>query len=778
MEQEERSPASPEQSSRVWHLRKSITWSRKTVVLALGGAMLLAAVAAALSYLLLSRSSDDGPMPFAIYQDVGALAHEDLAGYCHDLTASANPYVGRLPLTTLLEVWEDVSIQDHSLRVEFMMRLAGEHLRFGDAEESVRLLSEALDAESRDDPDGAHRVEILTAAAIANLKLGELSNCLSPGGRMTCTLPLRGSVSHEDTQGSEEAINHLLQLLELDPHNVTAKWLLNIAHMTLGSYPAQVPEPYLIPPQYLESDYEIGRFEEVAPYVGIYEVDLAGGSIVEDFDNDGLLDIMTSTWDPCGPIAYYRNDGNGRFSDLTDRSGLGDQLGGLNIVQADYDNDGWMDVLVMRGGWMLTDGRMRVSLLRNNGDNTFSDVTHSAGLAEPAYPSQTAAWADFDNDGDLDLYSCNESSGRATSEFTLGVVVAPSQLFRNNGNGTFTDVAPQARVTNLRFCKGSVWGDYDDDGDPDLYVSNFGEENRMYRNDGDGTFTDVARELGVAEPFNSFAAWFWDYDNDGSLDLFVAALGEYIGDVASDYLGLPNHGARPKLYRNDGTGGFADVTEEAGLTRVHLAMGANFGDLDNDGYLDFYLGTGFISYDALSPNIMYRNAGDGTFQDVTFSGGFGHLQKGHGIAFGDLDRDGDQDIFLQIGGFYPGDRFANALYENPGHGNRWLSVRLAGVESNRAAIGARIKLELETEDGARTIFAHVNSGGSFGASSLEQEIGLGQASRIMSLEVRWPASGEVQVFDDVPLDAHIEVREGDRDYRLVERPRIGLGQAP
>ena len=231
--------------------------------------------------------------------------------------------------------------------------------------------------------------------------------------------------------------------------------------------------------------------------------------------------------------------------------------------------------------------------------------------------------------------------------------MAPSQLFRNNGDGTFTDVAREARVTNLRFCKGSVWGDYDDDGDPDLYVSNFGEENRMYRNDGDGTFTDVARELGVAEPFNSFAVWFWDYDNDGSLDLFVAALGEYIGDVASDYLGLPNHGARPKLYKNDGEGGFADVTQESGLARVHLAMGANFGDLDNDGYLDFYLGTGFISYDALSPNIMYRNAGDGTFQDVTFSGGFGHLQKGHGIAFGDLDRDGDQDIFLQIGRLLP-----------------------------------------------------------------------------------------------------------------------------
>ena len=149
------------------------------------------------------------------------------------------------------------------------------------------------------------------------------------------------------------------------------------------------------------------------------------------------------------------------------------QLGGLNIVQADYDNDGWTDVLVTRGGWLLSRGQMRMSLLRNNGDGTFSDVTREAGLALPAYPSQSATWADYDNDGDLDLFSCSESMPEAPEEGAA--VIFPSRLFQNNGDGTFTDVASEAGVTNLRYCKGSAWGDYDNDGDPDLYVSNYAE---------------------------------------------------------------------------------------------------------------------------------------------------------------------------------------------------------------------------------------------------------------------------------------------------------------
>jgi len=540
--------------------------------------------------------------------------------------------------------------------------------------------------------------------------------------------------------------------------------------MTLGTYPDEVPAEHLVPPEALEPEYELGRFENIAVEVGLYTLDPAGGSIVEDFDNDGLLDIMTSTMDPCKSARYFHNDGNGVFSDYTDRAGLAGQLGGLNMVQSDYNNDGWMDVLIMRGGWLGTDGRMRMSLLENNGDGSFTDVAHRSGLGSTAYPSQSASWGDYDNDGDLDLYSCNES----ITHGRIGVdrVTFPGQLFRNNGDGTFTDVAVEAGVTNARYCKGSTWGDYDNDGDLDLYLSNTGDDNRLYRNDGRGRFRDVARELGVTGPVYSFPTWFWDYDNDGWLDLFVSGYRGDVADVASDYLGLPTAGARHRLYRNDGAGGFVDVSRESGISRVHLPMGANFGDLDNDGFPDLYMGTGNPSFETIVPNVMYRNDRGLRFQDVTFSGGFGHLQKGHGVAFGDLDRDGDQDIFAQMGGAYPAGAFSNALFANPGHGNNWLTVRPVGVWSNRAAIGARIEVEVAEGEERRSVFAVVGSGGSFGASSIEQEIGLGKADRIVSLKVRWPASGTIQVFTDVPLDVHLEVRE-DADT-LLDPPRFSF----
>ncbi len=354
-------------------------------------------------------------------------------------------------------------------------------------------------------------------------------------------------------------------------------------------------------------------------------------------------------------------------------------------------------------------------------------------------------------------------------------IIFPSRLFRNNGDGAFTNVAASAGVANLRYCKGSVWGDYDNDGDPDLYISNYAGKNRLYRNNGDGAFTDVAPELGLTQPLESFPTWFWDYDNDGRLDLFVAGYARDIELVAMDYLGLPNDGARPRLYRNDGAGGFADVTELVGLSRVSQTMGANFGDLDNDGFPDFYLGTGFPAFDALAPNVAYRNNRGKSFSDVTFSAGLGHIQKGHGIAFGDLDRDGDQDIFMQVGGFYPSDGFLNALYVNPGNGNRWLSARLIGVESNRSAIGARIRVRVSENGAERDIHTVVGGGGSFGASSLEREIGLGGADAVKSLEVYWPASGIRQTFENVPLNIALEIREGDSDYTIREYPHVKLG---
>jgi hypothetical protein len=189
-------------------------------------------------------------------------------------------------------------------------------------------------------------------------------------------------------------------------------------------------------------------------------------------------------------------------------------------------------------------------------------------------------------------------------------------------------------------------------------------------------------------------------------------------------------------------------------------MGLNYGDLDNDGWLDFYAGTGNPGLDTLLPNRMFRNAGGRFFQDVTTSGGFGHIQKGHAISFADLDNDGDQDIHITMGGAYTGDVYRNALFRNPGHGNHWITLKLEGRRSNRAAIGARIRVTVATAEGERTIHKDVSTGASFGALPLRQEIGLGQATAIRKVEIHWPVTGETQVLTGLELDRFYKITEG------------------
>ncbi|HTL67371.1 MAG TPA: CRTAC1 family protein [Lacunisphaera sp.] len=601
--------------------------------------------------------------------------------------------------------------------------------------------------------------------AICWLRYGELQNCLTNHNADSCLLPIRGGGVHTDQTGSREAIKVLQEVLDNVP-TPYAIWLYNLAYMTLGEYPDKVPEQWRIPPEVFKSDYDIKRFPDVAGPLGLDIDDQSGGVVMDDFDNDGLLDLMVSASGLDSQLRFFHNNGDGTFTERTEQAGLKGLTGGLNLIQADYDNDGFVDVFVLRGGWLGRDGHYPSSLLHNNGDGTFTDVTERAGVLHPG-STQTAVWFDYNGDGRLDLFIAYESQSQAEGD------KQPCVLYRNEGDGTFTECAATCGVALTAWFKAVVTGDYNNDGRPDLYLSVFGGPNYLLRNDGpEGgskdprapwRFTNVAESAGVTEPIKSFPSWFFDYDNDGWPDLFVCGYSiKNAGDILADYLGSgPPTSERPRLYHNNHDGTFTDVTKSAGLWKIIEGMGANFGDLDNDGWLDFYIGTGDPILGTLIPNKMFRNNGGASFQDVTTSGGFGQLQKGHGIAFGDLNNDGTQDIYSVVGGALIGDHYPNQLFANPGHGNHWLKLKLEGVQTNRSAIGARIKVVARTATGERAIYRTVGSGGSFGCSPLRQEIGLGSAVAIDRVEITWPVTGKTQVMRGLAPDRCYRVREGD-----------------
>jgi ASPIC and UnbV/FG-GAP-like repeat len=597
--------------------------------------------------------------------------------------------------------------------------------------------------------------------ALAYFRLGELQNCAWNHNSDACIFPINPDGVHKEQLGAREAAKRYAELLsdsKTDPDNALVyRWLLNLCYMVLGQYPDGVPKAWVIPLDSFKSDYDIGLFRDVAATRGVSVIGRAGGVILEDFDNDGHLDLMISRMGVNDQLEYFHNRGDGTFVRRTVEADLKGIVGGLNIMQADYNNDGCIDVFIPRGAWYHDKGQFPASLLRNNCDGTFTDVTAKAGVLNN-YPTQTAVWADFNNDGLLDLFVGNEI---ARDKVPWPESAKNFRVYVNNGDGTFTDVGPESGIKLSGMVKGATADDYDNDGWQDLYVSVMGGSNRLLRNVGAPgkipKFVDVTEKAAVAEPHMSFTTWFFDYDNDGWPDIFVSGYWATMPNIVREYLGDKAHakGDRPRLYHNNRDGTFTDVSREARLDQLLLTMGANFGDLDNDGWLDFYLGTGAAPLTNIVPHQMFRNYQGQLFQNVTTSGGFGHLQKGHAVAFG---------------GAFTSDRFYSALFKNPGHGNHWVKLRLTGTKSNRFAVGARIRVHVTEEGGGRDIYKTVNSGGSFGASSLRPHIGVGKATVIDALEIRWPGGDTQQFKGPIATDRIYEVREGDAKLSPAEPP--------
>ncbi len=698
--------------------------------------------------------------------------------------AEANPktqvFMSRERAGELKEVLtQAVQSGDANQFTQLAPQYAMQMLNAGQSEEAMAQIEkfEAYAAKNQLSLGPRQRDSLRVLRAICMLRVGEQENCLVNHNADSCLFPIRGGGIHLLPRGSQGAIRLLTEQLTSRPNDLRSRWLLNIAYMTLGQYPAQVPPQWVIPPEKFASDYDIKPFPDVAMPLGLDVNGLAGGVILEDFDSDGYLDLMLSDWSLFGQLRLFHNNGDGSFSDRTSEAGLKGLVSGLNLMQTDYNNDGWPDVFIPRGAWLGKSGHFPKSLLRNNGDGTFTDVTEAAGLLSP-HPTQTAAWFDYDGDGWLDVFIGHE---------TANGDVNPCELYHNNHDGTFTECAAQCGVQVNRFIKGVTSGDFNNDGRPDLYLSNRDGVNLLFRNDGprpdskggtNWSFTEVGAQAGVANQKASFPTAFLDYDNDGWSDILVTGYSiKDVGDICADVLGLPHDGERARLYHNNHDGTFKDVTVEAGLYKIIHAMGLNFGDLDNDGWLDFYAGTGDPDLATLIPNLMYRNNGGKSFQDVTTSGGFGMLQKGHGIAFGDIDNDGDQDIYSVVGGAYTGDTAYSQLFLNPGHGNHWITLKLEGKESNRIALGARIKVNTLEGGKPRAIYKTVSTGASFGASPLRQEIGLGQATEISSIEIFWPTTGKTQTLKGPPIDHFYKVTEGDAQATPWEVKPVHLNLA-
>jgi hypothetical protein len=500
------------------------------------------------------------------------------------------------------------------------------------------------------------------------------------------------------------------------------------------------------------------------------------GVCVGDFDGDGWQDIyFVNGRDLYGRgivarNALYHNNGDGTFTDVTNQAGVPGTGYGLGCVWGDYDNDGSPDLYVTQFG--------RNVLYHNNGDGTFTDVTDKAGVAGVASGTMfhgAATFFDYDRDGRLDLYvggyvTLDKDSPRYCNIVDLGIVSScppavykgsPAILYHNNGDGTFTDVTSAAGIYQPEGKNLSVAAvDYDDDGWPDLFVANDGLFAYLYHNQHDGTFTEVGLPAGMAltgrgKTMAAMCISLGDYDNDGRLDLYI-----------SDFQKSSDH-----IWHNEGNGSFEEVSDLVGITiPTHnvLSFGGGFFDYDNDGWLDLFIANGHVYPEVEQSaqkasfkqiNSLFRNDGKGRFVEVTQSAGNGFQRPyvGRGAAFADFDNDGYVDIVVANNGDPP-----LLLHNGGGAGNHFVNFKLVGTQSNRDAMGARIRIRAGTLSQTREIYG---GGSYFSQSDLRANFGLGPATRVESVEISWP-SGQKQTFKDVDANKFYRIEEGKSELGL------------
>jgi len=588
--------------------------------------------------------------------------------------------------------------------------------------------------------------------------------------RSPCIYPL--PQPHLDPSLAAEALGYFERALALE-ESWTLKWLVHFTETAMGeteelaafARPTQPVEPM---PRLVERAFESGA----------EAVNLGKGSLVGDLDGDGRLDIVAG--EQFGPLMSFRNDGDRRFTETSASSGIGAVSAGFMPGIGDVDNDGDLDLYIGRDAFF---GTMENVLLRNDGSGVFSDATAESGLGDPGATFVTP-FADYDLDGDLDVFVANLANpNRIGLAFETLFGKHASTLYRNNGDGTFTDVGEEAGVSCVDSHLGASWGDFDGDGDPDLLNTTYFGLNHLYENLGDGTFRDVAEEKGLREPWSSFSGWFFDYDGDLDLDIFVPSHAPTEAVAKYNVTGVPPLVQfTMRLYRNEGDGSFTDVTTEAGLQVAASAMGANWGDINGDGWPDFYIATGGPLLNRIEPNMLFVNRGDGSFWNATFETGTGSLQKGHGVSFTDLDGDGRQELHVSMGGAWPVDTWANLLFWNEteyadGERPHFVKVVLRGVKSNSHGVGAKVIVRT----GDRAILREVGAGGGFGVNPFIAEFGLGRARSIDSIEVLWPGQTSGTVYENLPADVTVLIEEGADSPLLLEpwvsSPMHGVAEA-